>query len=339
MIVVMKSGASPEQIQKAKTVMVELGYQPHPIEGLLRTVIGAIGDERGKPEDVEALSILEGVEKVIPILPAHKIASREFKPENTTIKVRDVVVGNNKIPVIAGPCSVESEEQLMEIAHSIKESGATMLRGGAYKPRSSPYTFQGMGIEGLKLLAQAREETGLPIVTEILDPHDLDSVVQYADVLQIGARNSQNYALLKEVGKSKKPVLLKRGMSTTIKEFLMCAEYILAEGNENVMLCERGIRTFETATRNTFDLNAIPVLKEKTHLPVIADPSHGTGYWQYVTPMTLAAIAAGADGVIIEVHNNPEVAVSDGGQSLKPHKFKALMEKASAVAKAIGREL
>jgi len=339
MIVVMKSGASPEQIQKAKTVMVELGYQPHPIEGLLRTVIGAIGDERGKPEDVEALSILEGVEKVIPILPAHKIASREFKPENTTIKVRDVVVGNNKIPVIAGPCSVESEEQLMEIAHSIKESGATMLRGGAYKPRSSPYTFQGMGIEGLKLLAQAREETGLPIVTEILDPHDLDSVVQYADVLQIGARNSQNYALLKEVGKSKKPVLLKRGMSTTIKEFLMCAEYILAEGNEDVMLCERGIRTFETATRNTFDLNAIPVLKEKTHLPVIADPSHGTGYWQYVTPMTLAAIAAGADGVIIEVHNNPEVAVSDGGQSLKPHKFKALMEKASAVAKAIGREL
>ncbi len=339
MIVVMKSGASPEQIQKAKTLMVELGYQPHPIEGLLRTVIGAIGDERGKPEDVEALSILEGVEKVIPILPAHKIASREFKPENTTIKVRDVVVGNNKIPVIAGPCSVESEEQLMEIAHSIKESGATMLRGGAYKPRSSPYTFQGMGIEGLKLLAQAREETGLPIVTEILDPHDLDSVVQYADVLQIGARNSQNYALLKEVGKSKKPVLLKRGMSTTIKEFLMCAEYILAEGNEDVMLCERGIRTFETATRNTFDLNAIPVLKEKTHLPVIADPSHGTGYWQYVTPMTLAAIAAGADGVIIEVHNNPEVAVSDGGQSLKPHKFKALMEKASSVAKAIGREL
>ncbi|MCZ6791804.1 MAG: 3-deoxy-7-phosphoheptulonate synthase [Thermodesulfobacteriota bacterium] len=339
MIVVMKSGASPEQIQKAKTLMVELGYQPHPIEGLLRTVIGAIGDERGKPEDVEALSILEGVEKVIPILPAHKIASREFKPENTKIKVRDVVVGNNKIPVIAGPCSVESEEQLMEIAHSIKESGATMLRGGAYKPRSSPYTFQGMGIEGLKLLAQAREETGLPIVTEILDPHDLDSVVQYADVLQIGARNSQNYALLKEVGKSKKPVLLKRGMSTTIKEFLMCAEYILAEGNEDVMLCERGIRTFETATRNTFDLNAIPVLKEKTHLPVIADPSHGTGYWQYVTPMTLAAIAAGADGVIIEVHNNPEVAVSDGGQSLKPHKFKALMEKASSVAKAIGREL
>jgi len=339
MIVVMKSGASPDQIGKAKATMVELGYQPHTIEGLLRTVIGAVGDDRGKPEDVEALSILEGVEKVIPILPAHKIASREFKPENTEIKIGDTVVGKKKIPVIAGPCSVESEEQLMEIAHAIKESGATMLRGGAYKPRSSPYSFQGMGLEGLKLLAQAREETGLPIVTEILDPHDLDAVVQYADVLQIGARNSQNYALLKEVGKSKKPVLLKRGMSTTIKEFLMCAEYILAEGNEDVMLCERGIRTFETATRNTFDLNAIPVLKEKTHLPIIADPSHGTGYWQYVTPMALAAIAAGADGIIIEVHNNPEVAVSDGGQSLKPKKFAELMEKAAAVAKAVGREL
>ncbi|MEK6223311.1 MAG: 3-deoxy-7-phosphoheptulonate synthase, partial [Thermodesulfobacteriales bacterium] len=207
------------------------------------------------------------------------------------------------------------------------------------KPRSSPYAFQGMGVEGLKLLAQAREETGLPIVTEILDPHDLDAVLKYADVLQIGARNSQNYALLKEVGKAKKPVLLKRGMSTTIKEFLMCAEYILAEGNEDVMLCERGIRTFETATRNTFDLNAIPVLKERTHLPIVADPSHGTGYWQYVTPMTLASIAAGADGIIIEVHNNPEVAVSDGGQSLKPKKFAELMERAALVAKAVGRDL
>jgi len=339
MIVVMKSGAAPEQIQKAKDTMIELGYEPHPIEGVLRTVIGAIGDERGKPEDVEALSILEGVEKVMPILPAHKLASREFRPEDTQVKVGDVVVGNNKIPVIAGPCSVESEEQVMEIARAVKEAGASMLRGGAYKPRSSPYTFQGMGVEGLKILATAREETGLPIVTEILDTYDLDAVTKYADVLQIGARNSQNYALLKQVGKSGMPVLLKRGMSTTIKEFLMCAEYILSEGNENVMLCERGIRTFETATRNTFDLNAIPVLKERTHLPVIADPSHGTGYWQYVTPMALASIAAGADGIIIEVHNNPEVAVSDGGQSLKPHKFSALMEKAAPVAKAIGREL
>lgn len=339
MIVVMKSGADPEEIEKAKATMVELGYTPHPIEGLLRTVIGAVGDERGKPEDVETLSILNGVEKVIPILPAHKLASREFKPEDTEVNVKGSIIGGNKIPVIAGPCSVESEEQLMEVAHAIKDAGATMLRGGAYKPRSSPYTFQGMGVEGLKLLAQAREETGLPIVTEILDVKNLDSVLDYADVLQIGARNSQNYALLKEVGKSKRPVLLKRGMSTTIKEFLMCAEYILSEGNEDVMLCERGIRTFETATRNTFDLNAIPVLKERTHLPIIADPSHGTGYWQYVTPMALASIAAGADGVIVEVHNQPEVAVSDGGQSLKPKKFADMMQRAAAVAKAVGREI
>lgn len=339
MIIVMKNGASLEQIDKAKEVMKELGYQPHTIEGVLRTVIGAVGDERGKPEDVEALSILGGVEKVVPILPAHKIASREFKPENTEFKVDDILIGNNKIPVIAGPCSVETEEQLMEIALSIKRSGASMLRGGAYKPRTSPYSFQGMGIEGLKLLAKAKEATGLPIVTEILDPHDLDAVVDYADVLQIGARNSQNYALLRQVGRTGKPTLLKRGMSTSIKEFLMCAEYILSEGNDNVMLCERGIRTFETATRNTFDLNAIPVLKEKTHLPVIADPSHGTGYWQYVTPMALASIAAGADGLLIEVHNNPQAAISDGGQSLKPSKFQALMDKASPVAKAVGRDI
>jgi len=339
MIIVMKSGADPEEIERAKATMIELGYEPHPIEGVLRTVIGAIGDERGKPEDVEALSILPGVEKVIPILPAHKLASREFKEEDTEVNVNGVIVGGNKIPVIAGPCSVESEEQLMVVARAIKKAGASMLRGGAYKPRSSPYTFQGMGVEGLKLLAQAREETGLPIVTEILDVKHLDAVVEYADVLQIGARNSQNYALLKEVGKSKMPVLLKRGMSTTIKEFLMCSEYILAEGNEDVMLCERGIRTFETATRNTFDLNAIPVLKERTHLPIVADPSHGTGYWQYVTPMALASVAAGADAVIVEVHNNPEVAVSDGGQSLKPKRFADMMQRCAAVAKAVNREL
>jgi 3-deoxy-7-phosphoheptulonate synthase len=339
MIVVMKSGASKEQIEKAVSTLDELGYKAHLIEGVLRTVIGAVGDERGKPQDVETLSVLEGVEKVMPILQPYKLASREFKTEPTEIKVRDAVVGNNKLPVIAGPCSVESEEQILEIANAVKEAGATMLRGGAYKPRTSPYAFQGLGIEGLKLLAKAREITGLPIVTEILDPHDLDAVVEYADVLQIGARNSQNYALLKQVGKSKKPVLLKRGMSTTIMEFLMCAEYILSEGNENVILCERGIRTFETATRNTFDLNAIPVLKEKTHLPIFADPSHGTGYWQYVIPMALAAIAAGADGLIIEVHNNPAAAISDGGQSLKPKKFATLMEKAAPVAKAVGREI
>lgn len=339
MIVVMKSGASKEQIEKAVATLDELGYKAHLIEGVLRTVIGAVGDERGKPQDMETLSVLEGVEKVVPILQPYKLASRELKAESTEIKVGDTVIGGKKLPVIAGPCSVESEEQIIEVAKAVKESGASLLRGGAYKPRTSPYTFQGMGVEGLKLLAEAREITGLPVVTEILDPHDLDAVIEYADVLQVGARNSQNYALLKQVGKSGKPVLLKRGMATTIMEFLMSAEYILSEGNEDVILCERGIRTFETATRNTFDLNAIPVLKEKTHLPVFADPSHGTGYWQYVTPMALAAIAAGADGLIIEVHNNPEVAVSDGGQSLKPKKFAALMEKAAPVAQAVGREI
>ncbi|MEQ9619077.1 MAG: 3-deoxy-7-phosphoheptulonate synthase [Deltaproteobacteria bacterium] len=339
MIVVMKSGASKDQIEKAVATLDELGYQAHLIEGMLRTVIGAVGDERGKPQDIETLSVLEGVEKVVPILQPYKLASREYKPENTHINIGNTVVGNNKLTVIAGPCSVENEDQIMQVARAVKEAGASMLRGGAYKPRTSPYTFQGLGVEGLKLLAKAKEETGLPIVTEILDPHDLDDVIEYADVLQVGARNSQNYSLLKQIGKSRKPVLLKRGMSTTIKEFLMSAEYILSEGNEDVMLCERGIRTFETATRNTFDLNAIPVLKEKTHLPIIADPSHGTGYWQYVTPMALAAIAAGADGLIIEVHNNPEIAISDGGQSLKPKKFSILMEKAAPVARAVGKEI
>lgn len=339
MIVVMKSDATQKEIEKVKSTIVELGYKPHPIEGILRTVIGVVGDDRGKPHHVDNLKQLKGVENVVPIMQPYKLASREIEDQTSTFKVRDVEVGKNKIPIIAGPCSVESEEQVLEIAKEIKKSGASMLRGGAFKPRTSPYTFQGMGEEGLKILDKARELTGLPIVTEIMDPEDIDILEDYADVLQIGARNSQNYALLKKVGRSSKAVLLKRGMSTTIKEFLMCAEYILSEGNNRVMLCERGIRTFETATRNTFDLNAIPVLKEKTHLPVFADPSHGTGYWQYVTPVTLASIAAGADGLIIEVHNNPEIAVSDGGQSLKPDTFDKLMKKAEPVAKAVGRSI
>lgn len=339
MIVVMRSDATEEQIEKAIATIHELGYKSHIIRGLLRTVIGAVGDERGKPHHVETLSILEGVENVVPILEPYKLASREFKQQNTVVNVGNVPIGNNKIPVMAGPCSVENEEQIFETAKAVKKAGATILRGGAYKPRTSPYTFQGLGKEGLKLLAKAKEITGLPVVTEILDPDDLDDVAEYSDMLQIGARNSQNYALLKRVGRYNKPVLLKRGMSTTINELLMSAEYILSEGNQNVVLCERGIRTFETATRNTFDLNAIPVLKEKTHLPIIADPSHGTGYWQYVTPMALAAIAAGADGLMVEVHIRPEAAVSDGGQSLKPSKFETLMEKAATVAKAVGREI
>ena len=339
MIVVMKNEATKEDFDKVKSLIEELGYSPHPIEGILRTVIGVVGDDRGKPHHAEVLRQSKGVDKVVPIEQPYKLASREVQGATSPVKVAGTIVGEKNIAVIAGPCSVENEEQLMDIARSVKESGATMLRGGAFKPRTSPYSFQGLGKEGLKLLAAAREETGLPIVTELMDPDDIELLEEYADVLQIGARNSQNYALLKLVGKSKKAVLLKRGMSTTINEFLMCAEYILSEGNPNVMLCERGIRTFETATRNTFDLNAIPVLKEKTHLPVFADPSHGTGYWQYVTPMTLAAIAAGADGLAIEVHNNPEIAVSDGGQSLKPKKFEELMKKAAPVAVAVGRTI
>lgn len=339
MIVVMKSDATQEEIDTVISTIKELGYKAHIIEGILRTVIGAVGDERGKPNHLESLSVLAGVEKVVPILQPYKLASREVKPQNTVVKVGNAKIGDNKVVVIAGPCSVENKEQIIETAMAVKQAGATILRGGAYKPRTSPYSFQGLGEEGLKLLAQARKITGLPVVTEILDAHDLDIVAEYSDMLQVGARNSQNYALLRYVGRCNKPVLLKRGMSTTISEFLMAAEYVLSEGNQNVVLCERGIRTFETATRNTFDLNAIPVLKEKTHLPVIADPSHGTGYWQYVTPMALAAIAAGADGLIIEVHSRPEIAQSDGGQSLKPSKFSLLMKKAKPVALAVGRDI
>ena len=337
MIVVMKDGATKDQIEKVQSTIIEIGYKHHIIKGVLKSVIGVVGDDRGKLNHLERLSLLEGVEKVVPIVQPFKLASREIHNETSVLNVGDVEVGNKKIPVIAGPCSVENEQQMLETARAVKAAGASMLRGGAFKPRTSPYTFQGLGEDGLKLLKEVGNEFDLPIVTEIMDPGDIDILEKYADVLQIGARNAQNYSLLKLVGKSKLPVLLKRGMSTTISEFLMCAEYILSEGNDNVMLCERGIRTFETATRNTFDLNAIPVLKEKTHLPIFADPSHGTGYWQYVTPMTLAAIAAGADGLVIEVHNNPEFAISDGAQSLKPKKFAQLMKKAAPVAKAVGR--
>ena len=339
MIVVMKNGASRDQIDKVRSIIKEIGYKPHIIKGVLKTIIGVVGDDRGKINHLERLSLLEGVEKVVPIVQPYKLASREIHNETSVLNVGDVEVGNKKIPVIAGPCSVENENQMLETARAVKAAGASMLRGGAFKPRTSPYTFQGLGEDGLKLLKEVGNEFDLPIVTEIMDPGDIDILEKYADVLQIGARNAQNYSLLKLVGKSKLPVLLKRGMSTTINEFLMCAEYILSEGNDNVMLCERGIRTFETATRNTFDLNAIPVLKEKTHLPIFADPSNGTGYWQYVTPMTLSAIAAGADGLVIEVHNNPELAISDGAQSLKPKKFAQLMKKAAPVAKAVGREI
>ena len=339
MIVVMKSSAEPEDIERVMSSIRDLGYRAQPIEGVLRTVIGVVGDDRDKTVHLESLAQLSGVEKVVPILQPYKLASREVKDETSRILIGDVAVGGPEITVMAGPCSVESREQIMTIARAVKGSGAAMLRGGAYKPRTSPYSFQGLGKEGLELMLEAKKETGLPLITEIMDIGDLEKLDQYADVLQIGARNSQNYSLLKALGKSNKPVLLKRGLSTTINEFLMCAEYILSEGNSRVILCERGIRTFETATRNTFDLNAIPVLKEKTHLPVIADPSHGTGYWNYVTPMALAAVAAGADGLIVEVHNEPEKAFSDGGQSLKPARFEDLMKRAALVAEAVGRTM
>jgi 3-deoxy-7-phosphoheptulonate synthase len=307
------------------------------IQGTERTVIGAVGSSRGK-EKLQAMENMPGVENVMPILQPYKLASLEVKPEKTVIPVRNgTSVGGRSVVVIAGPCAVESEEQLIETAKAVKAAGATMLRGGAFKPRTSPYSFQGMEEEGLILLRNARDETGLPIVTEVMKPSDIDIICKYADVLQVGARNVQNFALLKELGKIDKPVLLKRGMMTTIEEFLMSAEYILSAGNSKVILCERGIRTFETATRNTLDLSCVPLLRLRTHLPVVVDPSHGTGHWKLVAPMSYAAIAAGADGLLIEVHPHPEHAVSDGIQSLKPDKFAAMMATLARFAEAADR--
>jgi len=338
MIIVMKGTAREEELQNVIQVIEELGYQAHVIRGTQRNVIGAVGDERGKAR-LQSLEAMEGVESVVPILQPFKLTSREFKPIPTVVKVRDVEIGGDRVVVMAGPCSVESETQILETARAVKEAGAAILRGGAFKPRTSPYAFQGLGEEGLRLLAAAREETGLAIVTEVLKPEDVDLVAETADMIQIGARNVQNFALLKRVGEAGKPVLLKRGMATTIQEFLMAAEYILSEGNYDVVLCERGIRTFETATRYTLDLNAIPVIKKLSHLPVIVDPSHGTGHWEYVTPMAKAGIACGADGLMIEVHIRPEVAVSDGVQSLKPSMFRRLMQEIAPFVQAAGRRL
>ncbi len=338
MIIVMKGAATEEELQRVIHTIEELGYQSHVIRGTQRSVIGAVGDERGKAR-LQSLEALPGVENVVPILQPFKLASREFKPTRTVVKVRDVEIGGDRLPILAGPCSVESEDQILETAKAVKEAGASILRGGAFKPRTSPYAFQGLGEEGLRLLAAARDETGLAIVTEVLKPEDVDLVAGSADMLQIGARNMQNFALLKRVGETKKPVLLKRGISSTIQEFLMAAEYILSEGNYDVVLCERGIRTFETATRFTLDLNAVPVIKKLSHLPVIVDPSHGTGHWDYVTPMAKAAIACGADGLMIEVHMRPEIAFSDGIQSLKPVMFRQLMQEIAPFVQAAGRRL
>ncbi len=341
MIVVMKAGATNEQIDGVVRRVEELGYRAHLIRGVERTVVGCVGDERqDKSIIAEMLPSMAGVERVMPILEPYKLASRQVRAETTQVRVNDnVVVGGNTLAIMAGPCSVEGREQLLEVARAVKEAGGNILRGGAFKPRTSPYSFQGLEAEGLKLLAEARDETGLPVVTEIMDPHDVGIVSEYSDIIQVGARNVQNFALLKKLGRTNKPVLLKRGMSTSIKEWLQSAEYILSEGNPNVILCERGIRTFETATRNTLDLNAVPVLKEKTHLPVIVDPSHGTGYYQYVTPMAFAGVACGADGLMIEVHPHPDKAWSDGGQSLTPKNFKKLLTGLKAFAEAAGRSV
>ncbi len=337
MIVVMNINASAREISDVIARIRAMGYDVHLSEGKERTIIGVIG--RGRPLDREQLALLPGVQSVMPVSHPFKIASREYHPDDTLIPLNGIMVGGPNLAIIAGPCSVESREQIIETAHAVREAGATALRGGAFKPRSSPYAFQGLGEEGLRYLAEAREETGLPVVTEVMDPQLVPLVCQYADVLQIGARNMQNYTLLHAVGESQHPVLLKRGMSSTIEELLMSAEYILSHGNMRVMVCERGIRTFETYTRNTFDINAIPVLKRLSHLPVIADPSHGVGRWEYVESVALAAIAAGADGLIVEVHPQPDQALSDGQQSLKPERFAELVAKVRQLAPIVGRQV
>ncbi len=335
MIIIMKMKASEAKVEAVVTRVTGQGLKPHLSQGEERTIIGVIGDERKL--DGGAVARMAGVDRVVPVLRPFKLASRDFHPEDTIIAINGHKIGGNKVIVMAGPCSVESEEQMLTTAHAVKEAGAHMLRGGAFKPRTSPYSFQGMGEPGLKILARAREATGLYVVTEVMAPDQVDLICQYADVLQIGTRNMQNYALLNAVGKTNKPVLLKRGMMSTIEELLMSAEYIMSNGNHKVILCERGIRTFEKYTRNTLDINAVPVLKELTHLPVVIDPSHATGKWTLVKAASKAAVAAGADGLIIEVHPNPAEAVSDGEQSLKPRRFMELMAEIKRVAVAVER--
>jgi 3-deoxy-7-phosphoheptulonate synthase len=337
MIIIMRAGATSQEIDGVVARVEQVGLRAHLNIGDERVVIAAIGDAR--PATPEPFIHMTGVDRVMPISRPYKLCSREFSPENTHFPLDGVEMGGDGVVVMAGPCAVESREQMLEIAQAVKEAGANVLRGGAFKPRTSPYAFQGLGEKGLEILAEAREVTGLPVVTEVMSPDQVDLVSRYADVLQIGARNMQNYALLHATGESQKPVLLKRGMSATVEELLMAAEYILSHGNRRVMLCERGIRTYETSTRNTTDINAIPVLKAQSHLPVILDPSHSTGNWQYVQAVARAGIAAGADGLIVEVHNEPTVALSDGGQSLKPEKFAELVRQVRNIALAVGRDV
>jgi len=337
-VIIVMASRDREDIDRVIRKIRELGYREHVIEGVERTVIGAVGDERGKAR-LQSLESLPGVERVVPILKPFKLAGRELKKEPTTIMVGPAQIGGDRFCVMAGPCSVESQEQIIETARIVKEAGASVLRGGAYKPRTSPYSFQGLEEEGLHMLQAASRETGLPFVTEVMTPEQVDLVAEHADILQIGARNMQNYGLLKQAGKTTRPVFLKRGMMSTINELLMSAEYVMSEGNANVIVCERGIRTFETETRNTLDLSAVPVLKKLTHLPVIVDPSHSTGHWDLVTPMALAAAMAGADGLMVEVHPHPEDAFSDGPQSLKPERFRKLMKDLAPVLEIVGKTL
>jgi 3-deoxy-7-phosphoheptulonate synthase len=337
MIVVMKVGSGQDEISRVANRIESVGLKAHISEGIEHTVIGVLGQVF--PELRDALELLPGVDQVIPVSKPYKLASREFHPLDTIIEINGVAIGSNEIVVMAGPCAIESEEQLMSTAHAVKAAGATVLRGGAFKPRTSPYQFRGLGENGLKILAQAGKETQMPVITEVMSPDHVDLVAKYADILQIGARNMQNFILLDEVGKTKKPVLLKRGLSSSIQEWLLAAEYILAQGNEQIILCERGIRTFETYTRNTMDLSAIPIIEKVSHLPIIADPSHATGKWYLVTPLALAAVAAGADGVLIEVHPNPDMALIDGPQSLTFDNFRLLMSQLVHIAKTKNRKL
>ncbi len=337
MMIIMKANATPQQVEAVIQKVKSAGLNVQLSQGVEATIIGAIGETHGIPTDL--FEGLDGVETVQRITQPYKLASRQFHPENSVLPLNGFAVGSDEIVVIAGPCSVESRSQIIETAIAVKEAGASALRGGVFKPRTSPYSFQGLGEEGLEYLAEARAQTGLPIVAEIMSQVQLDVMVKYVDVLQVGARNMQNFNLLRVIGEARTSVLLKRGLSATIEELLMSAEYILAGGNQQVILCERGIRTFETATRNTTDINAIPVLKNLTHLPVILDPSHSTGHADYVAAVARAAIAAGADGLIVEVHPDPAHAVSDGKQSLKPEKFAAMVKQIGQIAQIMGRRL
>jgi 3-deoxy-7-phosphoheptulonate synthase len=338
MLVVMRHGASEQEIQQVAAAIEQMGYEARIMPGRQRTTVGLVGND-GRV-DPSRLAGLPGVQECIPVTKPYKQVSREWRAQPTIVQFPGgLTIGGDDVVVMAGPCSVESGAQILEAAHAVREAGATMLRGGAFKPRSSPYSFQGLGRKGLELLARAREETGLLIVTEAMDPEDLDAVADVADLIQIGARNMQNYSLLKRAGRARKPVLLKRGLAATIQELLLSAEYILAEGNPNVILCERGVRTFDSATRNLFDLAAVAVVHGLSHLPIVADPSHGTGHRDMVIPMARAAVAAGADGLLVEVHPNPEEALSDGAQSLYPVQFSQLMREVRLIAEAIGRRV